>query len=117
MVHNTTVVDVVSVVPVGCPGGDAWEAVDTLWSLLESFGGIRPLAVPEAMGSVYPICLCLDVCVSALAPVLSHWSPTTPPFSSRPTHSLPSALPPLSGSPLPPGLEQSGGGPDQEVSF
>lgn len=57
----------------GCPGGDAQEAVENaVWSVLESFGGMGPLAAPEVLGSVYTICVCLLVCVSALAPVLSH---------------------------------------------
>lgn len=63
--------------------------------------------VPEALGDVYPICLCLDICVSALAlPDLTGLPPTPAPFSHA--HPL-SASPQLSLFCLapapPPGLE------------
>lgn len=70
---KTAIVDMVRMSFVGCAGGGAQGAAeDAVQSLLESFGSLRPLAAPEVLGSVYPICLCLLVCVSALAPVLSH---------------------------------------------
>lgn len=70
---GNTIVDMVRVSFVGYAGGGAQEAIeDAVQSLLESFGSMRPLTAPEVLGSVYPICLCLLVCVSALAPVLSH---------------------------------------------
>lgn len=70
---GNTIEDMVRVSFVGCAGGGAQEAVeDAVQSLLESFGSMRPLTAPEVLGSVYPICLCLLVCMSALAPVLSH---------------------------------------------
>ena len=94
----------------GCPGGDAQEAVENaVWSLLESFGGMRPLLAPEVLGSVYPICLCLSLCQPW---PLSHLTDLPDPLSflaGPPTLCSFSGLPPLSGSPPPPGLEQSGG--------
>ena len=107
---NTAKVNMVRVSFVGCAVGGAQEAVeDAVQSLLESSGRGRLLAAPEALGSVYPVCLCLLVCVSALAPVLSHSSPQRSLFSCRPTHSVLSQASLLcQAPPPPPGLEQSG---------
>lgn len=58
-----------------------------VWNLLESLRGVR-LLVPAALGDVYPICLFLDVCVSALALPGLTGLPPPPPFSPMPTHSL-----------------------------
>lgn len=82
----------------GRPGGDAQEAVkDAVWSLLERvLWGHR--AVSGALGGVYPVCVCPDVCVPALAIVLCLLSLVSliPSFSSRPTHFLPVSSPPSS---------------------
>lgn len=100
---NTAIVDMVRMSFVGCAGGGAQGAAeDAVQSLLESFGSLRPLAAPEVLGSVCPICLCLLVCVSALARLVSLISPTVSLFlQAHPLCSFP-GLPPLSGSPTSP---------------
>lgn len=100
---NTAIVDMVRMSFVGCAGGGAQGAAeDAVQSLLESFGSLRPLAASEVLGSVYPICLCLLVCVSALARLVSLISPTVSLFlQAHPLCSFP-GLPPLSGYPTSP---------------
>lgn len=101
------------------PGADAPEAMEgAIWNLPESVGGIR-LLVPAALKDIYPICLFLDVCVSALALPGLTGLPPPPPFSPMPTHSLSLLSSPSSVwlPRLPQSWSRVAGAPDQEVRF
>lgn len=106
---NTAIVDMVRMSFVGCAGWCQGATESTVQSLLESFGSWKywqPLKSWKCLSN----CLCLLVCVSALATSCLTSLPTVSLFLQA-THSVLSqvsllcrATPPL------PGLEQSGGG-------
>ena len=86
---------------------------DAVWSFLESFGGLRPLAVPKVLGAQK------QICVSALGLSLFVAFPT--PFLLLQAHPLFAVF--LSSPPsvwlscLPWGWSRVAGAPDQEVSL